>query len=185
MSSQRIMKKLIGKLVSIKFTDRKAPVYGFVLDYTDDWTLMHHNVVDYVLDGYIILAHKKLEGSRHGSEEKFREKVIKLKGYKPELEKRVPLSDLQAIIKALSKKYDVFQFSTKEESECYLGRLISIDDKKLVIDFLDAKGRFTGKRSFKLKDIRTIEFDTDYINSLKLVAGMDAAVKLRTTLTPS
>jgi hypothetical protein len=51
-----------------------------------------------------------------------------------------------------------------------LGRLTSIDEKELVIENLDPKGKFTGERTFKVKDIRSVEFDTDYINSLKLVA---------------
>jgi hypothetical protein len=162
------MKKVIGKLVSVKFTDRKEPLFGFVLDYTDDWTIMRKNVVDYVLDGYVIFAHKKIKGWRRSAEEKFKEQVILLKGYKPE--KGIPISNLQVILHALSRKHEVFQFSTKEESVCYLGRLISVDEKVLVIDYLDPKGKFTGERTFKVKDIRTIEFDTDYINSLKLVA---------------
>lgn len=165
------MKKYVGKLISIKFKDRKNAVYGFVLDYTDDWTLMHHNVVDYILDGYIILAHKKVLGYRRGEEEKFRENVLKLKGYKPEQAQLVQLSSLQSIFKELSKRYDVFQFSTREESTCYLGRLISVNEREVTIDYLDTKGKFTEKRTFKVKDIRSIEFDTDYINSLKLVAS--------------
>lgn len=171
------MKKYVGKLISLKFEDRKDAVYGFVIDYNEQWTLMRHNVVDYVLDGYIILAHKKVKGWRRSEEEKFREKVIKLKGYGTEMERGVPLTSLESILGTLSKRYGVFQFTTKDESVCYLGRLISVDEKKLTINFLDSKARWTGKRTFKVKDIRSIEFDTDYINSLKLIATKQAPRK--------
>lgn len=171
------MKKYVGKLISIKFKDRKDAVYGFVIDYNSDWTLLHHNVVDYVLDGYIILAHKKVKGWRRGDEEKFREKVIKLKGYTSEKEGRVPLEDVKSMLDALSKRHGIFQFTTNDEGVCYLGRLVSIDDKQLIIENLDPEARWTGNRRFKTKDIRSIEFDTDYINSLKLVARKKAPTK--------
>lgn len=48
-------------------------------------------------------------------------------------------------------------------------KLKSIDEKSLVIDDLTTKGKWDGQMTFKTKDIRVIEFDTDYINSLKLL----------------
>jgi len=171
------MKKYVGRLISIKFKDREDAVYGFVVDYNADWTLLRHNVVDYVLDGYIILAHKTVEDCRRTDEEKFREKVINLKGYSLEKEGSVPLEDLKSMLCTISERYGVFQFSTKDEGVCYLGRLVSVDGKHLIIENLDPKARWTGKRTFKTKDIRSVEFDTDYINSLKLVAGKNMSGK--------
>jgi hypothetical protein len=164
-------KKHINQLISIKFTDRKSDFNGFVMDYNDDWTLMKYNPVDYVMDGYVLLKHKNIEGLRHSSEEKFREKVIKLKGLVPTEKEMIPINDLETILKFLTKKFGVFQFYTKSEKACYVGRLISIDSKQLVIDFLDPKGKWTGEMEFRPDDIRVIEFDTDYINSLKLLAA--------------
>ncbi len=163
-------KKHIGQLISVKFSDRKNPVSGFVIDYTKDWTLLKYNTVDYMMDGYIIFRHKNIVGILREEEEKFREKVIKLKGLAPSLKERIPLTDLPAILKYLTKKFGVFQFYTKSEKACYLGRVDSIDDKTLVLDFLDPKGKWDGKMKLKLSEIREIEFDTDYINSLKLVS---------------
>jgi hypothetical protein len=163
-------KKHIGELVSVKFSDRKNPVAGFVIDSNEDWTLLKYNTADYVMDGYIIYRHKNIEGIRREEEEKFREKVIKLKGLAPSPKEKTPLTDLPAILKYLTKKFGVFQFYTKSEKACYLGRVNSIDDKILVLDFLNPKGKWDGKMKFKLNEIREIEFDTDYINSLKLVS---------------
>ena len=38
------------------------------------------------------------------------------------------------------------------------------------MDNLNPKGKWEGQMKFRIGDIRTIEFDTDYINSLKLVS---------------
>ena len=45
------MKKYIGQLMSIKYTDRPTAIKGFVIDYNDGWTLLEYNPVDYVIDG--------------------------------------------------------------------------------------------------------------------------------------
>ncbi|MCA0432446.1 MAG: hypothetical protein LCH46_04195 [Proteobacteria bacterium] len=164
-------KKHIGKLISIKFTDRKTPIYGIVIDCSDDWTLMKYNPVDYIVDGYVIIRHKSIEGFCISSEEKFRHKVIKLKGIEVTKKDSIPLNDLNTILKYLTEKFGVFQFQTKSETACYLGRLKSLDSKHLVIDCLDTNGKWDGQMKFRPNDIRVIEFDTDYINSLKLVSG--------------
>ncbi|MFH0895553.1 MAG: hypothetical protein V2A54_14035 [Bacteroidota bacterium] len=163
-------KKHIGQLISVKFTDREEPIYGFVIDYNDDWTLMKNNPVDYVIDGYIIFRHKNIESFRRSAEEKFRERVIKLKGLEPTDKEAIPLTDLETILQHLTKHFGVFQVSTKSETACYLGRLKSIDNKKLIMDDLNPKGKWDGQMEFRTGDIRMIEFDSDYINSLKLVA---------------
>ncbi len=38
------------------------------------------------------------------------------------------------------------------------------------MDDLNPKGKWEGQMKFRNGDIRVIEFDTDYINSLKLVS---------------
>jgi hypothetical protein len=163
-------KHYVGRLISIRFTDRKTPIYGYVVDYSDDWTLMKYNPVDYIIDGWIILRHKNIEGFRASAEEKFREKVVRLKGIKIQKSDLVPLADLGSILRHLTVKHGLFQLYTKSETACYVGRVNSVDEKQLVIDSLNAKGKWDGRMKFRPNDIRVIEFDTDYLNSLKLVS---------------
>ncbi|MEP6583778.1 MAG: hypothetical protein ABJA90_05915 [Ginsengibacter sp.] len=164
------MKKYIGQLVSIKYIDRPTPIFGFVIDYNDEWTLLKHNPVDYVVDGYIILRHKNVEGFLRGSGEKFREKVIMLKKQQLPHFSDFPLTDLDTILSSLTKRYGLFQFELKTEKVCYLGKLKSLTQSKLIIDYLNPKGLWTKQMQFRPDDVRTIEFDTDYINSLKLIS---------------
>jgi hypothetical protein len=163
-------KKYIGQLVSIKYTDRPTPIFGFVIDYNDEWTLLKYNPVDYVIDGYIILRHKNIESFRRDINEKFREKVIMLKKQHLPDFSDFPLKDLETILSSLTKKYGIFQFDLKTEKACYLGKLKSLAKGKLTIDYLNPKGLWTKQMQFRPNDVRTIEFDTDYINSLKLVS---------------
>ncbi len=165
-----VKKKNIGQFISIKFTDRKEPIGGFVIDYNDDWTLMKYNVVDFVIDGYIIFKHKNIEGFRRDKEEKFLEKIITLKGQQSNETEKIPITDLKTILTYLTEKFGLFQFETKSQKICYLGKLVSIDDKLVTVKSLDSEGKWGENISFKVADIRAIEFDNDYINSLKLVA---------------
>ena len=84
--------------------------------------------------------------------------------------KNFPLDSLYGILSHLTKKYGVFDFELKSEKSCYLGKLKSIKGKELTIYYLNPKGLWTKQMYFRINDIRTIEFDTDYINSLKLVS---------------
>lgn len=162
------MKKRIGQLIKLKFKDMK-PIDGIVLDYNDDWTLMQSNSVDYVTDGYFVVRNKNIKEFERGENEKWKEKIIKLKGQGKPGQVKMPLDNLEKILKYLTKKFEVFTLNTKEDGICWLGRFKSIDDKFLTIDYLSTKGKWDGQERFKVNDVRVIEFDTDYINSLKLI----------------
>jgi hypothetical protein len=97
-------KKYIGQLVSIRYSDRPTPTFGFVIDYSDDWILLKYNPVDYIVDGYIILRNKNIEGIRRDANEKFREKVIILKKQHLPVLSDFPLTDLETILTILTKK---------------------------------------------------------------------------------
>lgn len=163
-------RKYIGKLISIRYNDRPTPIFGFVIDYNEEWTLLRYNPFDYVIDGYIILRHKNVKGFQRGTEEKFREKVIMLKKKHLLDISDIPISDIETILTFLTKRYGVFQFDLKTEKVCYLGKLKTFTKGKLTIDYLNPKGVWTKQMQFRPNDIRTIEFDTDYVNSLRLIS---------------
>ena len=163
-------KRYIGELISIKYNDRPTPIYGFVIDYNDKWTLLKRNPVDYIIDGYIIVRHKNIEGIRRNVDEKFREKVIILKQQHLPDFANFPLIDLETILAYLTKKYGVFQFELKSEKRCYLGKMKSFSESTLTINWLNPRGVWAKQFHFRPNDIRTIEFNTDYINSLKLIS---------------
>ena len=159
------MRKFTGRLISLSFKDIE-PIKGILLDYDDDWILLRSNPVDFILDGYCVVANRNLKKLRLG--EKWTESVLKLKG-RPTLKSKIPVNSLESMLRILTKKYGVFALRTKKRGSCWLGKLKSIDDKSLVIDDFTPRARWDGHKKFKVKDIRAVEFDTEYINSLKLV----------------
>lgn len=163
-------KKYIGQLISISFKDRPTSISGFVIDYNDEWTLLKQNPVDYIIDGYIILRHKNIEGFSRTKAELFKERILKLKNLYPKGQNAIPLTDLNTILTYLTKTFGIFQFKQKSEKKCWLGLLVSFGKKDFIIKPLLPNGKWGNDTLFFTKDIRTIEFDTDYINSLKLVS---------------
>ncbi|TDO71570.1 hypothetical protein EV143_108226 [Flavobacterium chryseum] len=166
---KNMMEQYLRQLIAIEFSDKKEIFTGFLIDYSDDWILLRNNPVDYILDGFVILKNKNVENVHRDQDLAFTEKVIRLKGLKTNAEDIIPIRDLDSIVNFITNKYGIFQISKKSAKSAYLGKLISLNEEELLIDFLDTKGQFGGELSFNPEKIRVIEFDTDYINSLKLV----------------
>jgi hypothetical protein len=163
------MEKYLRQLISIEFDDKKEIFSGFLIDWTEDWILLKNNPFDFIIDGYTILKNINVKAIIQDKDHEFTERVIKLKGLKTSAEEIIPLKDLPSIIHFLANKYEIFQIAKKSDKAVYLGKLLELNEDELIIDFLGTEGEFDGEMSFKLNKIRVIEFDTDYINSLKLV----------------
>jgi len=165
------MENYLRQLITIEFEDIKDTFSGFLIDYTEDWILLRNNPVDFILDGYQILKNKNVKSVSCDENDKFAEKVIRLKGLKTGSEEIIPLQDLAAILNFITAKYEIFMIAKKSSKAAYLGKLIELNEVELLIDFLGTDGKYGGEMSFNPNKIRVIEFDTDYINSLKLIAN--------------
>lgn len=167
-------KKHIGQIVSFKFDYASTEVEysGYIIDYNDDWTLLKYNPVDFVRDGYIMLRNKYIKSYRRDEIEIFHQEVLDLKGEGVTSKDKIPIDDIKTILNYLTENFGAFQFDLRSDDYCYLGRVKSIDKNTLTIDFLDTNGKWSETRDYKLGNIRTIKFDTDYINSLKMVADL-------------
>lgn len=163
------MKNHLHKLITVAFKDKKAHFSGFLLDYNEDWILLRYNPVDFILDGYVILKNKNIESISREDDEEFTERIIKLKGLKCNADDIIPIQSLSSILNYLDQKFEIFQIAKKSDKAVYLGRLLELNESNLTIDFLEPRGEFGGEMFFNPNKIRVIEFDTDYINSLKLV----------------
>lgn len=167
------MEKYLRQLISIEFEDKKEIFTGFLIDWTEDWILIKNNPVDFIIDGYTILKNKNVKSIIQDEDHEFTERVIKLKGSRTSSDEIIPLTDLPTILNFLEKKYEIFQVAKKSDKAVYLGKVMEVSEKELLLDFLTPEGIFEGEMNFKLSKIRVIEFDTDYINSLKLIVEDD------------
>ena len=64
------------------------------------------------------------------------------------------------------------RINTGKNSKCWLGKVRRIVGSSLLIYDLTPRAKWgNGMPPYKLGNIRTIEFDTEYINSLMLMAN--------------
>jgi len=162
------MKDLKGKFVSFKYRDRKSIISGYLIDFNNDWTLIKYNPIDYVIDGYLILKTDKILKYKRDDDEKFREKVLKAKNLIPTDKDIFPITDLSETLKLISDRFGAFKIEKKDDTVCFIGRLVKITKENLIIQEIDARAQWVETEKYKLKSIRTIEFDSDYVNSLIL-----------------
>lgn len=167
------MEKYLRQLISIEFEDKKEIFNGFLIDWTEDWILLKNNPVDFIIDGYTILKNKNVKSIIQDEDHEFTERVIKLKGLRTSADEVIPLKDFDSIINFIAGKYEIFQLAKKSDKAVYPGKLLELNEEEIIIDFLGTEGKFDGEMSFKKDKIRVIEFDTDYINSLKLIVDED------------
>lgn len=160
------MEDLKGKFVSFKYRDRKDIISGYLIDFNDDWTLIKYNPVDYVIDGYLILKSDKILKYKREDYEKFREKVLKAKNLVLSDKDIFPITDLSETLKLISDRFGAFKIEKKDGTVCFIGRFIKMTKENIIIQEIDTKAKWVEKDKHKFKSIRTIEFDSDYINSL-------------------
>lgn len=162
------MQDLKGKFFSFKYRDRKKIISGYLIDFNDDWTLIKHNPVDYIIDGYMILKTNMILKCKRGDYEEFREKVLIAKNIKVTENDIFPISNLSETLQLISDRFGAFKIEKKDDSLCYIGKFIKLTKENLIIQEMDTKAKWVECMQHKLKSIRIIEFDIDYNNSLML-----------------
>jgi hypothetical protein len=159
----------IGKLYSFKFRfTNKIEIYsGYVLDFNKDWILIKYNPVDYQIDGYVLLRDKYVTHFKREDDERFKEKVLNLKGYKPKASEKIPLTELPKMLAYITKKFGAFFFGMQKSDVRWLTSLKMTAGAEIILHDLTKRGKWIAEKDpLKYNSIRTIEFNTDYNNSL-------------------
>lgn len=162
-------KKYVGEVISIRYKDRKTSLTGMVIDYNDDWTLLKSNPADFVVDGYKIFRHKNIEAFKQDFQEEQVQKVLYLKGINISDKELIPLDNLETILSYLSDRFGLFLLELKAEDAGYVGKLKTYNTSQVVITSMNTEGEWEEEMTFRPGDIRTIEFESDYLQSLLLL----------------
>lgn len=154
----------------LRLADWEDDVVGVWLAENDDWLLLRRIPVDYVVDGYALVAKQYLMTRQPGAGRKQTELVLRLKGIQPTVPPGFSFSDTLGLLRWVEQTYGLVQFQDEEEAT-FLGWLRCVEDTRFRIDALSANGRVDRAYEawFAAADVQIIEFDTDYFNSLKLL----------------
>jgi len=145
---------------------------GLWLAENDEWLLLRHVPIDYVVDGYLLIAKQHIATRDSKKKQKQVEQILKLKGIKAEVPPRFVFGDVVDMFRWVEQHFGIAEFADEEES-VFLGWLDRADAVHFWINSLDPDGTVTpsdeDEQPFVLSELRYISFDTDYINSMKLL----------------
>lgn len=150
----------------------EADISGLWLAENDDWLLLRYIPVDYVTDGYVLLAKHHIATRIPKKGRKQTEQVLKLKGIKAEVPTGFEFMDTVELLRWMQQQYGLVHFMEEEQS-AFLGWINEADPVHLWIDTLEPAGTVAAREAdeapFELSQIRLIVFDDDYSQSLKLL----------------
>jgi len=153
---------------TIHLKRRKSILQGIFIYAGTEWILLKYTPVDYVLDGYLLVRTKYIKTIEREENEKFSEAVINLKWKITKEDKRYDnLDSVSAILYELMHNRIMIQFDFHDDSVTFIGEIEKINTQTIRIKDIDPKGNWDGISLYKFERIRTIQFDNDYVNSLK------------------
>lgn len=171
------------KVESYKIKGWKKKETGLLISENENWILVNHIPVDYVLDGFKLYQKKFVTERTSGASEKQIERVLNLKNKKtPELKDFV-FNKVLEILKWSEKKYGLFEFQDKGETELFYGKINRTEKDILIIDMIKSNGQIEVDYDFEfsLKKIRSITFETDYFESVRLLMADEIKNPLQKT----
>ena len=150
----------------------KTDAVGLWLAENDDWLLLRHIPIDYVIDGYVLVAKEHIASRKPHRDRKQVEKVLKLKGIQSEIPPSFIFLKLLDMMRWVERHYGLVEFTDEEECS-FFGWVNEADAVHLWVDTLSPnctlQVRDSGKPPFVISEIQLISFDNDYFNSLKLL----------------
>jgi hypothetical protein len=147
-------------------------ITGLWLAENEDWLLLRYIPVDYVVDGYALIA--KTHIADRGAEKKYQQvaQVLKLKGIKAEVPAGFQFAGLPEIFRWLEQQYGLVHFYDEEQS-AFLGWVNESDAVHFWLDSLEPRGTVAAREAdeppFELAAVQIVCFADDYSESLKLL----------------
>ena len=150
----------------------ESTLNGLWLAENAEWLLLRYVPVDYVVDGYVLVA--KAHIAARGSEKKHRQvaQVLKLKGVKAAVPLAFQFAGLLETFRWLEQRYGLLHFY--EEEQCaILGWVNEADAVHFWLDSLEPTGLVAAREPdeppFEIAAVQVVCFADDYSESLKLL----------------
>ena len=155
------------KLVYIKRRFDSEWERGFVVGLSDDWFLMQYlNRNTMRLDGYCALRVKDVEEVSEATD--FANLALRLRKESPTPQPDILVLDLPGLLSSIdAHRPPVRVYQEDKEAPAYIGRLLRITEKSVILRIIDRSGRFLEEpHRIKRKHITQIEFGDGYTTEL-------------------
>jgi len=147
---------------------------GFVVDFSDELLLFHAlEESTFRLNGYIALRDEDISGYRVFDKPKFwLFRAVQHFQLKPVSPTGVSVTSLPDLLRSAARHYPLLTLrpELKKPNVAYIGPLVSMTERTLTIDDLNADCEWTGLRRMKLCDITRVDFGGGYEEALTATA---------------
>ena len=151
--------------------DWEEPQTGLLLAENEEWVLVKHIPVDFVVDGYKLYKKQFILSRSNGAEEQLIARVLKLKNETTALPERFEFQATADVLRWSQREFDLFEFQDEDETELFYGRINRLEKSDLIIDMVLSDGTLELDYDivFNIDAIRAITFGSDYFNSIRLL----------------
>lgn len=151
----------------------KHPLFGFIVDFNDDFTLIHVFDCDlFILDGYCVFPNANVKKyALYDKEEYFLNEVIRVKKIVPKPLPKVSILSWPEIVQSVSEYFPLLVVETERlhKNECYIGKVTEVRKKSFKQKEMDTDAVWYGSSKYKFEDVTTISFGGLYETTLALV----------------
>lgn len=155
------------KLYTINIKNWEKPIVGIIEYSSCKWIVIKRIAIDYMFDGISLIQRRHIKSCKRTKDNKFAEKVLAAKGVIDITIPQIPLESSLFPIKWLCSQQKVVEFWTVEESTSYVGKINEVRTIMFHWTSMSSRGKWlTDTFTLKIKDIVSIDIDTDYILSL-------------------
>jgi hypothetical protein len=149
-----------------KFTSTR--IHGYVLDFTDDFILIHQTD-DFKLEGFAVIPLKTIKKVRYSDYEEMYEYIMNEEHFLNDLgiPYTIDLTNWQTVFKSIenNNKFVIIECEQVWIKRFLLGKLSKIKKKNVEMLYLEANGVFEEYATEqKYKEISIVRFDEVYIN---------------------
>lgn len=129
--------------------------------------------MDFIIDGFLFIGRKYVLREVYSNDLEFMNEVMTAKNEFSEIS--FPAFDLnndEALFKQFLDEERLIQVCLHNQKSTLVGKVISVSKKSFRMKLLSTKGMWLKDFNFKYETIRTINVDSDYLRSFKLLARL-------------
>lgn len=175
---QETMKKYIGKLLEFDRGDLNEDgfIHGYILDYSDDWTLIQFVERDIFINGYLVIRNDTIKRYRlFDDHNNMVHRALRKMMETPASPGKIDLTNVNVLVQSANALFPliVIHRELRWKDECHIGGIADVTPKTIVISLIDPGAAYDGSYRIRSADITRIGFDGHYERALWAVASQN------------
>ena len=175
-----ISKSLVGTFVDIKRSSIDVDnLSGFVLDVSDELTLIHYMSDGFHLDGYCVILNSHVTGCNIFDDPHcFQQRALRLKDVRPRKPRGVDISNWTTAFESASIHFPllVVHREASDHDTCLVGRIANMDANSITLFSITPNAQWDGKTQFLIGDVTRLDFGGGYEDALWKCASEDGCI---------